>query len=189
MTFRSMVFCGLLFAWSAAWAQQPVSGTSETSPELSQEERDAEGASLRARRAALEQSYQQDVKACYQKFDVASCRTAAREKRIAVNEALRKEELRYNARERNIAAQEAQQRLQERQQEAQRKAEEAQNATPKPPKQQTDEATKRQNEISQRDQYEQKQREAQERRQNFEQRLRERDKPPAAPLPLPGAAK
>ena len=182
MIFRSTVFVFFLCALPVVWAQSALSVASELSPEPTQEERDAEGARLRAKRAALE-------KECYQKFDVTSCRMEARNKRIVAHEALRKEELLYNARERRISALEAQQRLQERQQEAHRKAEEAQTASPKPSKQVTDESSKRQNEITQRAQYEQKHREAQERRSSAEQRMRERDKPPAAPLPVPGVSK
>lgn len=130
MTYRSRVLITLLCVLSTAWAQQSASISTEFSPEPSQQARDAEGERLRAKRAELEQTYQLDVKACYQKFDVTSCRSSAREKRIAAHEALRQEELRYNAQERRIAAQEAQQRLQERQQEAQRKAQETHIAPP-----------------------------------------------------------
>lgn len=189
MIFRSTVFVFFLCALPVVWAQSALSVASELSPEPTQEERDAEGARLRAKRAELEKRFQQEVKECYQKFDVTSCRMEARNKRIVAHEALRKEELLYNARERRISALEAQQRLQERQQEAHRKAEEAQAASPKPSKQVTDESSKRQNEITQRAQYEQKHREAQERRTSAEQRMRERDKPPAAPLPVPGVSK
>ena len=189
MIFRCITFTLLMVVLPVASAQSPLPAASEAPLELSQEEREAEGARLNARRAALEQRYQQDLKDCYQKFDVTRCRVSARERRIEANESLRKEELVYNARERRIASQQAQQRLQERQEEAQRKADEALSNPPKQPKQQTDEATKRQNEITQRAQYEQKQREAQERRNSAEKRLRERDKPPADPLPAPGANK
>jgi phage-related minor tail protein len=189
MIFRSFIFSVFMLGAALVSAQSLSPASSETVSELGKEERQAEGARLNARRAALEQGYRQDLKECYQKFDVTRCRTLVREKYIEASQSLRKEELVYNARERLVAAQEAQQRLQERQEEAQRKAEEALTNLPKQPKQQTDEATKRQNEITQRAEYEQKQREAQERRSSADKRLRERDKPPADPLPAAGANK
>ncbi len=141
---------------------------------------------LQARRAAMEQAYQQDMAVCYQRFDVVSCRNEAREKRIETNAALRKDELAHNARERQRAADEAQRRADEKQRDAQEKAVQAStreaipNTSPKSPSSQ---------DSSQRAAYEQKQREAAERRSNIDKRLRERDKAPAAPLPLPEAAK
>jgi colicin import membrane protein len=146
----------------------------------------AQSEQLQARRAAMEQAYQQDMAVCYQRFDVVSCRNAAREKRIETNAALRKDELAHNASERQRAAQEAQSRADEKQRDAQVKAVEAatRETTPNnPPKPQPI------NDNSQRAAYEQKQREAAERRSSIDKRLRERDKPPAAPLPLPEAAK
>ncbi len=189
MIFRSFTFSVFMVGATLVSAQNLSPASSETVSEISKEEREAEGARLNARRAALEQGYRQDLKECYQKFDVTGCRLAARERHIEANKSLRKEELVYNARERLIAAQEAQQRLQERQEEAQRKAEEALTNLPKQPKQQTDEATKRQNEITQRAQYEQKQREAPAPRHSAAKPTREPDKPPADPLPAPGANK
>jgi hypothetical protein len=123
---------------------------------------------------------------CYQRFDVVSCRNEAREKRIATNAALRKDELAHNARERQRAADEAQRRADERQRDAQEKAMQAStrettpNISPKAPPIY---------DSNQRAAYEQKQREAAERRSNIDKRLRERDKPPAPPLPIPEAAK
>jgi hypothetical protein len=134
----------------------------------------------------MEQAYQQDMAVCYQRFDVVSCRNEAREKRIETNAALRKDELAHNARERQRAADEAQRRADEKQRDAQEKAVQAStreatpNTSPKSPPSQ---------DSSQRAAYEQKQREAAERRSNIDKRLRERDKAPAAPLPLPEAAK
>ena len=146
----------------------------------------AQSEQLQARRAAMEQAYQQDMAVCYQRFDVVSCRNEAREKRIETNAALRKDELAHNALERQRAADEAQRRADEKQRDAQDKAVEAstRETTPNiPPKPQPI------NDNSQRAAYEQKQREAAERRSKIDKRLRERDKPPAAPLPLPEAAK
>ncbi len=146
----------------------------------------AQSEQLQARRAAMDQAYQQDMAVCYQRFDVVSCRNEAREKRIATNAALRKDELAYNALERQRAADEAQRRADEKQRDAQDKAVQAAtrettpNISPKSPSSQ---------DSSQRAAYEQKQREAAERRNNIDKRLRERDKPPATPLPIPEAAK
>jgi hypothetical protein len=146
----------------------------------------AQSEQLQVRRAAMDQAYQQDMAVCYQRFDVVSCRNEAREKRIATNAALRKDELAYNALERQRAADEAQRRADEKQRDAQDKAVQAAtrettpNISPKSPSSQ---------DSSQRAAYEQKQREAAERRNNIDKRLRERDKPPATPLPLPEAAK
>ena len=146
----------------------------------------AQSDQLQARRAAMEQAYQQDMAVCYQRFDVVSCRNQAREKRIEINAALRKDELAHNALERQRAADEAQRRADEKQRDAQEKAVKAStregipNTSPKSPPSQ---------DSSQRAAYEQKQREAAERRSNIDKRLRERDKAPAAPLPLPEAAK
>ena len=141
---------------------------------------------LQARRAAMEQAYQQDMAVCYQRFDVVSCRNEAREKRIATNAALRKDELAHNALERQRAADEAQRRADEKQRDAQDRAVEASTRETNPnisPKAQPI------NDNNQRAAYEQKQREAAERRSNIDKRLRERDKPPAPPLPTPEAAK
>jgi hypothetical protein len=146
----------------------------------------AQSEQLQARRAAMEQAYQQDLAVCYQRFDVVSCRNEAREKRIETNAALRKDELAHNARERQRAADEAQRRADEKQRDAQEKAVEAATRETNPnnsPKAQPI------NDTNQRVAYEQKQREAAERRSNIDKRLRERDKPPATPLPLPEAAK
>ena len=146
----------------------------------------AQSDQLQARRAAMEQAYQQDMAVCYQRFDVVSCRNEAREKRIATNAALRKDELAHNALERQRAADEAQRRADEKQRDAQDRAVEASTRETNPnisPKAQPI------NDNNQRAAYEQKQREAAERRSNIDKRLRERDKAPAAPLPIPEAAK
>ena len=146
----------------------------------------AQSEQLQARRAAMEQAYQQDMAVCYQRFDVVSCRNEAREKRIETNAALRKDELAYNALERQRAADEAQRRADEKQRDAQDKAVQAATRETTPnisPKAQPS------NDTNQRAAYEQKQREAAERRSNIDKRLRERDKPPAPPLPTPEAAK
>ena len=143
---------------------------------------------LQARRAALEKNFQQEMALCYQRFDVVSCRNEAREKHIEANAVLRKEELAQNASDRQRAAEEAQRRTDEKQRDAQEKAmeaasREATSSANRSPKIQPI------NDSSQRAAYEQKQREAAERRSDIDKRLRERDKPPAAPLPIPQAAK
>ena len=143
---------------------------------------------LQARRAALEKNFQQEMALCYQRFDVVSCRNEVREKRIEANAVLRKEELAQNASDRQRAAEEAQRRTDEKQRDAQEKAmeaasREATSSANRSPK------TQPINDGSQRAAYEQKQREAAERRSDIDKRLRERDKPPAAPLPIPQAAK
>jgi hypothetical protein len=168
------------------------SRTSRQSPEPDQKDRQAQGVQLQARRAALEKTYQEDIALCYQQFDVTGCRNVAREKRIEANAVLRKDELAYNARERRIASEEAQRRLDDKQLEAQRKTQEVALTDASLPRQSTrstEVAVQQRNESSQRAAYEKKQREAIERRSNIEKRLRERDKPPAAPLPVPEAAK
>jgi hypothetical protein len=151
----------------------------------------AQNEQLQARRAAMEQAYLQDMAVCYQRFDVVSCRNEAREKRIATNAALRKDELAHNARERQRAAEEAQRRADEKLLDAKQKASEAaaHDAPPSAQSHPLSASTKSANDNSQRAAYEQKQREAADRRESIEKRLRERNKPPAAPLPLPETAK
>ena len=48
----------------------------------SPQERQAEGVRLQTKRAALEQTYQQDMAICYQQFDVTRCRNVAHFKTI-----------------------------------------------------------------------------------------------------------
>lgn len=178
-----------------AWL--PTSGALAQSTEPSLEERQAQGAQLQARRAALEKTYQEEVAQCYQKFDVTRCRNAAREKHIEANAALRQEELAHSARERLLAAQEAQRRSEEKQREAQSKAQskeqsKAQEGVVAPSTESRavrDPQLQQRQDNQQRAAYEQKQREAAERRERLENRLRERDKPPADPLPMPVSSK
>ena len=161
-------------------------------PEPSLAERQAQGAQLQERRAALEKAHQQEVAECYQKFDVTRCRNAAREKRIEANAALRQEELAHSARERLLAAQEAQRRSEEKQREAQSKAQSKAQEGVVPSTESRavrDPQVKQRQDNQQRAAYEQKQREAAERRERLENRLRERDKPPADPLPMPMSSK
>ena len=173
-----------------AWL--PTSGALAQSTEPSLEERQAQGAQLQARRAALEKTYQQEVAQCYQRFDVTRCRNAAREKHIEANAALRQEELAHSARERLLAAQEAQRRSEEKQREAQSKAQSKAQEGVVPSTESRavrDPQLQQRQDNQQRAAYEQKQREAAERRERLENRLRERDKPPADPLPMPVSSK
>ena len=173
-----------------AWL--PTSGALAQTPEPSLEERQAQGAQLQARRTALEKTYQQEVAQCYQKFDVTRCRNAAREKHIEANAALRQEELAHSARERLLAAQEAQRRSEEKQREAQSKAQSKAQEGVVPSTESRavrDPQLQQRQDNQQRAAYEQKQREAAERRERLENRLRERDKPPADPLPMPVSSK
>ena len=155
------------------------------------EERQAEGQRLSAWRKQLDDTNQQELKACYQKFDVTRCRIEARERRIQANAALRKDELRYNASERRIQAAEAIERTEEKNSEAKLKEAEAQRAQAVQARlDRTDANAQKQidHELqgTKRGEFEQKQREAAQRRADAEKKMRERTKEPAAPLPVPG---
>ncbi len=182
---RILFFMCTLWAWAVfAQPQMPVNV-----PSL--EERQAEGQRLSVLRQQLENTYQQELKACYQNFDVTSCRIQARERRIQANAALRKEELRYNAIERRIQAAEAVQRTQEKNSEAKAKEAQANRAQAiQASKDRADANAQKQIEHelqgTKRGEYEQKQREAAQHRADVEKKLRERTKEPAAPLPVPG---
>jgi colicin import membrane protein len=161
---------------------------------LSEAERQAHSQHLAQRRQQLDDAYKQDMTACYQKFDVITCRNAARERRIQANALLRQEELKFNAAERQIKAAEAQRRMAEKAADGQSPdalaqragaVQQAQKRAQAHAQKQIDHA----NQGGNRDAYEAKQREAAEHRANVEKKRRERDKPPAAPLPVPGAAK
>ena len=196
---RQVLRLFVLLAWL------PISGALAQIPEPSLEERQAQGAQLQVRRAALEKTYQQEVTQCYQRFDVTRCRNAAREEHIEANAALRQEELAHSARERLLAAQEAQRRSEEKQREAQSKAQSKEQSKaqegvapstesravrdPHVSRAVRDPQLQQRQDNQQRAAYEQKQREAAERRERLENRLRERDKPPADPLPMPVSSK
>ena len=173
-----LFFMCTLWAWAVfAQPQMPANV-----PSL--EERQAEGQRLSVLRQQLENTYQQELKACYQNFDVTSCR-------IQANAALRKEELRYNAIERRIQAAEAVQRAQEKNSEAKAKEAQANRAQAiQASKDRADANAQKQIEHelqgTKRGEYEQKQREAAQHRADVEKKLRERTKEPAAPLPVPG---
>jgi hypothetical protein len=154
------------------------------------EERQAEGQRLATWRKNLDDAHQQDLKACYQKFDVTRCRIEARERRIQANAALRKDELRYNAIERRIQAAEAVERTNEKNSDAKVKEAEAQRAQAVQARMDRADANAQkqiEHELqgTKRGEYEQKQREAAQHRTDLERKLRERTKEPAAPLPVP----
>lgn len=157
----------------------------------SEAERNAERERLTLARQALETQYKQDMSLCYQNFDVTSCRLKARDRRIDANAVLRQQELRFNAQERQINAEDARRALAERTSEAeQKKAEAERAATIAAAKDRADaNAQKKMDHALQgtkRGDYEQKQREAAQHREDAAKKLRERNKEPAAPLPVPG---
>ena len=156
----------------------------------SEAERNAERNRLSGERQMLENQYKEDMKACYQKFDVTRCRVTARDRRIEANATLRQEELRFNAQERQIHAIEVRRQLLERTSEAEQKKSEADRAAAVAASKeraqgnankQIDHALK----GTKRGEYEQKQREAAQHRADVERKLRERSKDAAAPLPVP----
>lgn len=195
---RCMLWWTVGLTSASAWAQAheaiETAGHSTSVvmvTEPSPQERIAQGRLLQNRRADLERTYNDALAQCYQQFDVTRCRNEVREKRIQANAVLRQEELAHNARERQIAAREAEQRSQEKQRAAQqREAELAANpATPSASDTTADAAKPARPDAQKRMAYEQKQREAEERKNSLEKRLRERNKSPAAPLPLPEGAR
>ena len=184
---KTMILCFMcvVCSWDAYAQPKPPA----SAPSL--EDRQAEGQRLSARRQALEETYQQELKVCYQKFDVTTCRIQARERRIQANADLRKEELRYNATERRIQAAEALQRTDEKTSEAKIKEAQANRAQAiQAGKDRADVNAQKQIEHAlqgtKRGEYEQKQREAAQHREDAAKKLRERNKEPAAPLPVPG---
>lgn len=174
----------------------PASATAtgaQTAPP-SEAERQAQSQQLAQRRQQLEDAYKHDMQICYQKFDVISCRNEARERRIQANAVLRQEELKFNASERQIKADEVQRRIAEKNAQAQSQDAQDERAATVQQKQERAQANAQKqidhaNKGGNREAYEAKQREAAEHRANVEKKNRERDKPPAAPLPVPGASK
>lgn len=175
--------CLSFFFCSMALAAQD-----EVTPSAAQ--RSEERARLTQQRQALEDRYKQEAKQCYQLFDVSSCRQEARNRRIAAHEALRKEEIRFNAMERHIEAAETRRSLMERNLEAERKKTQAEHAAVAASKEQADDNHPKQLDPAlqgtKRDAYEKKQRDAAQHRADVEKKMRERNKEPAAPLPVPG---
>jgi hypothetical protein len=156
----------------------------------SEEVRAQERQRLEQKSQQIEDQYKLDMKQCYQQFDVVSCKIKARDRRIEAKAALRKEELPFKAMERQIKTEDAKQRLAERQSEAKLKKHEADRAeaiaaakdrADANAQKQIDHALK----GTKRGDYEQKQREAAQHREDVAKKLRERNKEPAAPLPVP----
>jgi hypothetical protein len=196
------LICFFIFLPALAWSvgvepatnpavHAPVDAASHAVPEFpSVAERNDERLRLSGERQALEDQYKQDMQQCYQKFDVTSCRLKARERRIEANAALRKEELRFNAQERQIHALETRRKLEERTSEAeQKKAQTDRDAAIAAAKDRADANTQKQLDHAlqgtKRGEYEQKQREAAQRREDVAKTIRERKGEPAAPLPVP----
>jgi len=169
----------------------PVDAASHALPEFpSAAERNDERLRLSGERQALEDQYKQDMQQCYQKFDVTSCRLKARERRIEANAALRKEELRFNAQERQIHALETRRQLAERSSDAeQKKAQADRAAAVAAAKDRADANTQKQLDHALQGtklgEYEQKQGEAAQRREDVAKTIRERKGEPAATLPVP----
>jgi hypothetical protein len=169
-----------LCCWCAwAWAD-----------DLTEAERNDERTRLSQQRQQLEDTYKQDMRLCYQKFDVTSCRLQARDRRIEANAILRKDELRFHALERRLQAEETRRSVAERHSEAETKNAESQRAAAMvAAKERADAHAQKQIDHalqgSKRGDYAQKQREAAQHKADVEQKLRERSKPPAAPLPVP----
>jgi hypothetical protein len=202
---KNLLLIGIACAcWSASAAESlmtaPVasvvssvdaSPSSSDLPLTSEAVRDAERQRLSVARKALEDRYTQDLKLCYQNFDVTSCRLKARDRRIEANAALRKEELRFNASERRIQADEALERTKEKTSESKLKEAEVQRAQAVQARLDRADANAQKQidhelQGTKRGEFEQKQREAAQRRADAEKKMRERTKEPAAPLPVPG---
>lgn len=156
----------------------------------SEVERNAQRQHLEMQRQQLEDQYKQDMKLCYQYFDVTSCRLKARDRRIEANALLRQEELKFKASERLIQADETKRNLAQRHSEALRKETDTERAAAiAASKERVDKNAQKQIDHAlqgtKRGEYEQKQREAAEHRADVEKKMRERNKEPAAPLPVP----
>jgi hypothetical protein len=179
----------MCFCFAVQAEEVPVSPVA-LGPHATEEERNLERERLSQARQHLEDQYNQALKQCYQAFDVNSCRRKARDQRIDLNNVLRKEEIRFNALERQIQAEEARQKLAERTSEAEAQRLEAERAQRiATAKERSDAHAQKQIDHAlqgtKRGEYEQKQRVALQRRADAERRLRERNKEPAAPLPVP----
>jgi len=194
LTVLNLCVCMTVFASEADVQAElispPVKTSSHASVFPSEEARAQERQRLDQISQQIEDQYQQTMKQCYQQFDVVSCKIKARDRRIEAKAALRKEELPFKAMERQIKTEDAKQRLAERQSEAKLKKDEADRAeaiaaakdrADANAQKQIDHALK----GTKRGDYEQKQREAVQHREDVAKKLRERNKEPAAPLPVP----
>jgi colicin import membrane protein len=183
-----------------AWATEPLpSQQAQVSVDAAQqadtrfpseEERNEERSRLSRERQVLEDQYKRDMQQCYQNFDVTSCRLKARNRRIEANAVLRKDELRFNAQERQIHAMDARRNLAERTSEAEQKKSDAERAAAiAASKDRADVNAQKQIDHAlqgtKRGEFEQKQREAAQRREDAAKKIRERKGEPAAPLPVP----
>jgi hypothetical protein len=191
----NLCVCAAAFAADAdVQAESPSAAVTAASHAFvfpSEEARAQERQRLDQKSQQIEEQYKQDMKLCYQQFDVVSCKIKARDRRIEAKAALRKEELPFKAMERQIKTEDAKQKLAERQSEAKLKKDEAERAeaiaaakdrADANAQKQIDHALK----GTKRGDYEQKQREAAQHREDVAKKLRERNKEPAAPLPVPG---
>jgi hypothetical protein len=178
----------LVFIWFVSTWGYAVEPVAHVFP--SEEERAIERQRLDQKSQLIENQYKQDMKQCYQEFDVVNCKIKARDRRIEAKAALRKEELPFKAMERQIKTEDAKQRLAERQSDAKLKQEEADRAQAlAEAKQRADANAQKQidHELkgTKRGAYEQKLRDAEAHRAQAQKKQRERDKEPAAPLPVP----
>jgi hypothetical protein len=188
--------CVLVTAWATEpvptqQAQVAVDAAQQADTRFpSEEERNEERSRLSRERQALEEQYKRDMQQCYQNFDVTSCRLKARNRRIEANSVLRKDELRFNAQERQIHAMDARRNLAERTSEAEQKKSDAERAAAiASSKDRADVNAQKQIDHAlqgtKRGEFEQKQREAAQRREDAAKKIRERKGEPAAPLPVP----
>lgn len=188
---KTLIFVMGLFVSVCAWSEGPVvSATVDATNLPSQEALNQAQQRLVQKGHQIEEAYKDAMRQCYQKFDVVSCRTKARDQRIEAQAELRREELPLKAMDRQIKAEEAQRRLAERLSEAKRRQEEADRAkTTSDDKQATDALAQKQMDStlpgSKRAEFEQKQRDAAQHRADLEKRMRDRNTEPAAPLPVP----
>jgi len=86
---------GLVLSWPVAWAEAPVTSTvaSETLQGL---DLDKERQIIRDKRLAADAEYKAALKLCYKKFAVNSCKQDALEKKMPVDNELRRQELILN---------------------------------------------------------------------------------------------
>ena len=149
------------------------------------------GRALAQRRTQLDAEHKDAMRACYQLFDVTSCRNQARERYIEASRALRTEELAQSAQERALRTAQAQQRLAEKQADAPQRVEQAQEAQQQAQERLKNQAQKQADHAARGQKssaYLDKQAEAERRREELRQRAQTRDKPRAAPLPSPPGA-
>ena len=191
---KLLLICMVCVSWPA-WSTEPLmadsASTVASSPAVasssadaawpSEDERNAERQRLKLARQTLDSQYKQDMALCYQNFDVTSCRLKARDRRIDANSLLRQEELRFNAQERQINAEDARRALAERNSEAEQKKAEAERAASIAAAKDRADANAQKKidhalQGTKRGEYEQKQREAAQHREDAAKKLRERTK-------------